>query len=142
MNLTSLADLPGRLQHPQVRDLAWTILSPALLEQAPWQQRHPLAASCWNGNPGLLADWLLLLDADAALLEAWLARRSVRRLGLYYEQLWQFVLAQTPDIQLLATNLPIRDGGQTLGELDLLFRDREGVHHLELAVKFYLGPQP
>jgi hypothetical protein len=44
-------------------------------------------------------------------------------------------------VELLAANLPIRQAGHTLGELDMLLRDRDGVHHLELAIKLYLGPQ-
>lgn len=134
-----LADLLLRLRQPNVRDLAWTLLSPPLLAGAGGRQRHPLAASRWLATPDLLADWLLRLDAQPAALLAWLANRSIRRLGLYYESLWQFALGQAPDVVLLAANLPIRQAGQTLGELDLLVRDAEGVHHLELAVKFYLG---
>ncbi|WP_313055199.1 DUF1853 family protein [Pseudomonas lopnurensis] len=139
MNLPDLADLLPRLQHPQVRDLAWTILSPPLLGEAPCRQRHPLAASRWSREPGLLADWLLRQDTDVSVLESWLGRSSIRRLGLYYERLWQFALSEAPDIRLLAANLPIRQAGHTLGELDLLLHDPEGVQHLELAVKFYLG---
>lgn len=139
MNLPDLAELLPRLQHPQVRDLAWTILAPPLLREAPCTQRHPLAASRWGREPGLLADWLLRQDAAPSLLESWLGRSSIRRLGLYYERLWQFILSEAPDIQLLAANLPIRQAGHTLGELDLLLHDPEGVQHLELAVKFYLG---
>lgn len=142
MNLCSLADLPNRLQHPQVRDLAWTVLSPPLLSEAPQCQRHPLSASRWNSEPGLLGDWLLRQDSEPSILEAWLSLHSIRRLGLYYERLWQYALSQAPDIQLLAANLPIRQNGSTLGELDLLFCDDQGVHHLELAVKFYLGLGP
>jgi len=139
MNLPCLGDLLPSLQHPAVRDLAWALLSPPLLSEAPAPQRHPLTASRWAEQPDELADWLRLLDTQPGVLDAWLAQRSVRRLGLYYERLWQFALCQAPDINLLVANLPIRQGGHTLGELDLLLRDREGVHHLELAVKFYLG---
>ena len=139
MTYPSLTVLLKELSHPQVRDLAWTLLSPPLLRDAPAHQRHPLSASRWSERPDELADWLRLLDQQPAILEAWLAQRSIRRLGLYYERLWQFALCQAPDVELLVANLPIRQGGQTLGELDLLLRDREGVHHLELAVKFYLG---
>lgn len=139
MNLYCLADLPARLTHPQVRDLAWALLSPPLLCDAPWPQRHPLAASRWNRHPGELADWLLQQDRHAPVLQAWLAQASIRRLGLYYERLWQYALHHAPDVQLLVANLPIRRQGRTLGELDLLLRDADGVHHVELAVKFYLG---
>ncbi len=139
MSIPSLYDLPARLLDPQVRDLAWAIVSPPLLDGGPWAQRHPLAASRWLAQPELLADWLLRQDDDPSALHGWLASRSIRRLGLYYERLWQFALCQVPDVELLAANLPIRQAGHTLGELDLLLRDAEGVHHLELAVKFYLG---
>ncbi|MBS7662973.1 DUF1853 family protein [Pseudomonas lalucatii] len=136
----SLADLPQRLHQPAVRDLAWVLLSPPLLSRTPWPQRHPLSASHWRHTPGALADWLLRLDRDSLALTAWLEQGSVRRLGLYYERLWQFALQAAPGIELLAANLPIRQNGHTLGELDLLLRDDEGEHHLELAVKLYLGP--
>ena len=139
MSLPPLADLLPRLVHPQVRDLAWVLLSPPLLSDTPSAQRHPLTASRWAERPGELADWLLLLDTRPIVLQAWLAQHSIRRLGLYYERLWQFALCQAPDIDLLVANLPIRQDGHTLGELDLILRDAEGVHHLELAVKFYLG---
>ncbi|MGE8496027.1 MAG: DUF1853 family protein [Pseudomonas sp.] len=137
----SLSDLPQRLRQPVVRDLAWVLLSPPLLCRTPWPQRHPLTASSWNRAPGALADWLLHQDQDSSALLAWLAQSSVRRLGLYYERLWQFALRAAPGIELLAANLPIRQGGHTLGELDLLLRDEEGTHHLELAIKLYLGPE-
>ena len=136
----SLQDLPRHLRQPAVRDLAWALLSPPLLEQAPWPQRHPLSASDWREHPEHLRDWLLALDRDPTPLLDWLARLSSRRLGLYYERLWQFALQQAPGVELLAANLPIRRGSHTLGELDILLRDREGVHHLELAIKLYLGP--
>ncbi|SDH38914.1 hypothetical protein SAMN05216588_104223 [Pseudomonas flavescens] len=135
----ALADLPQRLQHPVARDLAWVLLSPPLLARSPCPQRHPLSASPWARQPGRLAAWLQRQDQAPQALHAWLAQRSVRRLGLYYERLWQFALQAAPGIEVLAANLPIREAGHTLGELDLLLRDDSGVHHLELAIKLYLG---
>ncbi|MNH08925.1 hypothetical protein D3C79_683650 [compost metagenome] len=137
----SLTDLPCQLHQPQVRDLAWVILAPPMLRDTPWPQRHPLAASRWVAEPEQLRQWLLEQDRDSHALLHWLAQASTRRLGLYYERLWQFVLQHAPGVTLLAANLPIRNGGHTLGELDLLLRDSDGVHHLELAIKLYLGPQ-
>ncbi len=135
-----LHTLPRRLRQPAVRDLAWALLSPPLLVNAPWPQRHPLSGSGWVADPGALQAWLVQLDGDPAPLLDWLARSASHRLGVYYERLWQFALQQAPGVELLAANLPIRQGGHTLGELDMLLRDHEGVHHLELAIKFYLGP--
>ena len=135
-----LSDLPRQLQRPHVRDLAWAILSPPLLDDPPCPQRHPLAASAWAADPQRLAHWLRALDRDEHALRDWLARLTSRRLGLYYESLWQFALSHAPGVELLAANLAIREGGHTLGELDILLRDCQGVHHLELAIKLYLGP--
>ncbi|MBC3951859.1 DUF1853 family protein [Pseudomonas folii] len=137
----SLTHLPRQLRTPQVRDLAWVILAPPMLGETPWPQRHPLTASDWVQQPQLLADFLFRLDQDSSALLHWLALGATRRLGLYYERLWQFAVAQAPGVEMIAANLPIRLGGQTLGELDMLLRDADGVHHVELAIKLYLGPQ-
>ncbi|MPQ66501.1 MULTISPECIES: DUF1853 family protein [unclassified Pseudomonas] len=136
-----LLNLPRQLRHPEVRDLAWVILAPPMLADTPWPQRHPLAGSDWVQAPDLLERWLHRLDRNPVELQGWLVRGATRRLGLYYERLWQFAVQQAPGIELIGANLPIRREGHTLGELDLLLRDRDGVHHLELAIKLYLGPQ-
>ena len=137
----TLKDLPRQLRTPQVRDLAWVILAPPMLGQTPWPQRHPLTASDWVTKPQQLADFLFRLDQDSSNLDQWLALSATRRLGLYYERLWQFAAHHAPGVEMLAANLQIRVEGQTLGELDMLTRDAEGVHHVELAIKLYLGPQ-
>lgn len=139
MPFAELHGLFQTLRQPVVRDLAWVVLSPPLLSNPPCPQRHPLSASQWWHQPGLLGDWLERQDQDSSALQTWLAQSSVRRLGLYYERLWQFILHAAPDVEVLAANLPIRQEGHTLGELDLLLRDEQGVHHLELAIKLYLG---
>lgn len=137
----SLVDLPQHLRQPEVRDLAWVLLSPPMLACAGWPQRHPLTASDWTAMPHRLADFLCALDRDSQPLRHWLAQSSTRRLGVYYERLWQFAVLHAPGIELLGANLPIRQGNNTLGELDMLLRDSEGVHHIELAIKLYLGPR-
>lgn len=136
----NLEELLQHLRQPQVRDLAWVLLAPPLLRDGHLPLRHPLAASVWRAEPQRLVDWLLRQEAEPTALLAHLAGGS-SRLGRYYERLWQFALGAAPDVELLAANLPVRQGGHTLGELDLLLRDGEGVHHLELAIKLYLGPE-
>lgn len=136
-----LDDLPRRLRHPAVRDLAWALLSPPLLDRVDGETpRHPLRASSWAAQRGQLETWLHDLERRPQALLERLPAVNGNRLGRYYEQLWQFALQAAPDIRLLAANLTIRDHGRTLGELDLLLDDDEGLQHIELAVKFYLGP--
>uniref|UniRef100_A4XWI4 DUF1853 family protein n=1 Tax=Ectopseudomonas mendocina (strain ymp) TaxID=399739 RepID=A4XWI4_ECTM1 len=139
-NLDPLPELLRALRTPAVRDLAWVLLSPPLLGETARPQRHPLQASRWRQQPGLLGQWLERQDQAPDALHGWLAQKPARRLGLYYERLWQFALLAAPDVEIVTANLPIRHNGQTLGELDLLLRDAEGEHHVELAVKLYLGP--
>ncbi|MBB4863633.1 hypothetical protein HNP46_002485 [Pseudomonas nitritireducens] len=135
-----LEELLIGLRQPQVRDLAWTLLSPPLLQPGSPALRHPLAASRWHSQPARLADWLRAQEQSPDELLEQLQAAPHQRLGRYYERLWQYALERAPDLRLLAANLPVRDNGQTLGELDLLLQDDEGLHHLELAIKLYLGP--
>ena len=137
----TLTALPRQIRTPAVRDLAWAILSPPMLAVTAWPQRHPLSGSDWVRHPQALEDFLRRLDHDSSVLNDWLSRTSTRRLGLYYERLWQFAIQHAPGVEMIAANLPIRVAGHTLGELDMLLRDGDGVHHVELAIKFYLGPQ-
>ena len=135
----SLTALPLELLNDKVRDLAWVILSPPLLAVTEWPQRHPLSGSDWVQASHVLEAFLRALDRDSSRLDHWLAQHSVRRLGLYYERLWHFAIEHAPGVELLAANLPIRVAGRTLGELDMLVRDGDGIHHIELAIKLYLG---
>lgn len=137
-----LAELLAELRQPQVRDLAWTLLAEPMLAAAALPLRHPLAGSRWLREPQRLHAWLLDLERAPQALHAWLQAAPQQRLGRYYERLWQFALERAPDLRLLGANLAVRDGGHTLGELDLLLEDDEGLHHLELAIKLYLGPAP
>jgi hypothetical protein len=117
-----LLQLPHQLRHPEVRDLAWVILAPPMLDVTPWPQRHPLAGSDWVQAPQQLELWLRQLDRDSYDLLHWLAQARTRRLGLYYERLWQYAVRHAPGIELIAANMPIRREGHTLGELDMLLR--------------------
>jgi len=135
----SLSELPRQLQQDAVRELAWTLLATPLLDAPAASVRHPLTASDWAARPERLADWLLQLDRQPQPLLDWLARQPIHRLGHHYERLWQFAALAAPGVELLGHNLAVREGNRTLGELDLLLRDAEGIQPIELAVKFYLG---
>ena len=86
-------------------------------------------------------DWLDELDRSPSALTAWLERSPIRRLGLYFEALWQYFLETDPLVDLVAHNLPVRANGRTLGEFDCLYycHERQRHVHLELAVKYFLG---
>jgi hypothetical protein len=85
--------------------------------------------------------WLAELDANPAPLIDALGGKPPKRLGLYFEALWQFFLQQDPHTELIAHNLAVHDNGRTLGEFDCLYYDhaRQQAVHLELAVKYFLG---
>lgn len=127
------------LHTPAVRDLAWACFTPPLLHSAELACRERLANADLPLTPAR-CDWLQSLDRQPKALLQHLQKLHNQRLGLYFEALWQFFLQQDPEVELLAHNLPVRDGGRTVGEFDCLYfcHRRQRPIHLELAVKFYL----
>lgn len=77
------------------------------------------------------------------LLSSLVNRKGNPLLGIFYETLWQFLLSQLPDSQVIASNLQVKgeknSQSATLGEYDLIYLRRNQCIHRELAVKFYLG---
>jgi hypothetical protein len=132
-------------QCPAVRDLAWAIYSPVLLDAAYY-------AGAFVNNNIIIDDpfcqrlyqqhhaWLSQLDADPQELLAWLAQRRSHRLGYYFEYLIEYWLRHMVGEGFLKTHVPVRRDKQTLGEFDFLFADDSGaLQHWEVAVKFYLA---
>ena len=100
-----------------LRDLEWAVASPPLMRGG---TRHSLVA-------------------DGGCLPNHAARYSGHRVGYYFESLIDHCLRCGDGVEMLASGLQVRDGGRTIGELDFVFRDRQGrVCHWEVAVKFYL----
>ncbi|RFC37259.1 MAG: hypothetical protein DID92_2727743324 [Candidatus Nitrotoga sp. SPKER] len=132
------------LRDPVVRDLAWVIGSPGLLDET------------WPAYAGRVVDdvwcraqfktgfqWLAELDNTPHSLHDFIAQRPTRRLGQYFESLIAFWLAHITDTQIIATNLQVQNEQRTVGEYDFLFCDADGdICHWETAVKFYLQAQP
>ncbi len=128
-------DLPWKTA--AVRDLAWSCFSPCLLRAGALGEDVGSARFSLDAQR---REWLAALDADPTPLLSALGESAGGRLGLYFERLWQFFLAADPALELVAHNLPVRAGGRTLGEYDVIYychRRRRHVH-LELALKFYL----
>jgi hypothetical protein len=110
-----------------LRDLAWAVNSPSLIREE--------IAECDTRS--------IRLDpasVDILHLHESFAGHDERRVGRYFERLIAYWLRHVRGLEVIAQTVPVREGGRTLGEIDLVFRDELGrVNHWELAVKFYLG---
>lgn len=60
------------------------------------------------------------------------------RLGKWVEHFAAHQIANHNDLDLITDSLRIRQKKQTLGELDLLFKNKSQLSHLECVYKFYL----
>ena len=136
--------LINKLRDPTVRDLAWVIGSPGLLDASHPAYHRQVVDDAWcSAQLQASAAWLAALDLAPLPLHNYIAARPTRRLGHYFEALIKFWLTHMPDTQLIATNLQVQDEQRTLGEYDFLFRDNSAaVCHWEAAVKFYLQQEP
>ncbi len=143
--MVGMSDDALRWQHwsvPAVRDLAWAIASPPLLNPRSPGVRWLNAAWCERAFRASY-DWLAALDQNPEPLLSALAQRSDPRLGSYFEALLAFWLTweDNPLYRLIGRNLAVRSKNLTLGELDFLVEERQSgeLQHWEVAVKFYLG---
>ena len=127
------------LTNSHVRNLAWVIDAPSLLNRD-----YPE----WTGKVAQLpcvlsyaecADWLLEIDANPQPLIAFLALHAHTRLGHYAENLLAFYFLK---IGILRAHGVQVKAGQTIGEFDFLLQTPNGLIHLEFACKFYLFIDP
>lgn len=140
--MSELTKIP--YQHPAVRDLAWVMVSPSLLQAAPDGQAIVKDNWC-QGVYATHADHLHALDENPVpLLEA-LSKSKSHRLGIYFEWLLRYWLEEILQVQQLGHNVPVfqiqKSGGKrTLGEFDFLFRAgvSQPLQQWEATVKFYL----
>ncbi|WP_025899525.1 DUF1853 family protein [Sneathiella glossodoripedis] len=111
-----------------VEDLHWVIKSPFLTRNLPEPdfRNH-------KGTNQLLKR----LEENPEIILDDLALMKRHNLGSYFETLVSFWLKNLPDVQIIAQNRQIRNEGNTIGELDLVFLFNDVYYHWELAVKFY-----
>lgn len=145
----------SRLEHPQVRDLAWVMAAPSLIDPDSFAGRARIVDDDWSkAELARRMPELLELDRDTeavATLEATLAPAiAKRRLGVYCEALLEEWMRRFWRPERTAHHLAVRSRGpggpSTIGEFDFLFAggvelSRIGLHcpqHWEAAVKFYL----
>lgn len=118
------------------RNLLWALATPDIAPEfpLPWlpEQRRRQLHQFFSASETITR----LQPKLAANLQT----LNSHRLGVYFEQLWDFAFTHHPDYILLARNLAVRSQGQTLGELDFVVRylPDNAVEHWEVAVKFYL----
>ena len=127
--------------HPAVRDLAWVIGSPSMIDaESPEFAGHAVCDGWREEHFQRFLPHLMTLASDPTPLAAWLHSRSTQRLGRYFESLVSYWLSHAPGLVDVRESLQVKRGKMTLGEFDFLFFDQvldENVH-LEVAVKFYL----
>lgn len=107
-------------------DLIWAINSPSLIRSS-------------AGN--VTSNWPVCgeSDFDSAALQAWCEARRQYRVGRYFENLVHFYLQSVRGFEIVEQGIQIEEDGRTVGELDFLYRDQDGVLcHCETAVKFFL----
>jgi hypothetical protein len=117
-----------------IDDLRWLLTSPSLI--APGHLPDGVA----DGNAALGEVWWQSLDHEA--LRQTLAHQHPTapfRVGRYAESLMQAALSHLPAHTLLASQLPVRLDGVSLGEYDFLLRAPDALLHIELAVKIYIA---
>ncbi|MGQ9426998.1 DUF1853 family protein [Gilvimarinus sp. F26214L] len=119
---------------PAIRHLAWICHAPQLLT-APGQ--FTPAEFLPEDAEDRLKNW----DRQPSTAPALLGADPPRRLGLYFEILYRCLLEDLLGWPVIAHNVPVRDAGRTLGELDFIVRNPHTglTEHHEIAVKFYLG---
>lgn len=126
----------GHLRDRHVRDLAWLLDSPNLLDSGAPQWQGKIAHLKTDVVDGV-ADWLATVDGSPGEMHAMLDIGPFTRLGRYAEKLLAFHFRHRGTLS--AHGMQVRaDKGETIGEFDFLLRDGAGLVHWELATKFYL----
>lgn len=120
--------------NPAVRHLHWMCHAPQLLDSDLTLDLAPYL-------PPTVEATLRTWDAAPEHGPALLTSPAPRRLGLYFEALYECLLRDLLGWRVLARNVPVRHGGTTLGELDFVVQNpaSAAIEHHEIAVKFYLG---
>ncbi len=122
------------LEHAPVRHLLWLATAPQLIDTPARLEQASYLPPGWQDR---LVQW----DRHPETAPARLLGPHKRRLGLYFEELYEVFLSELLGWQLLLRNQQIQSAGRTLGELDFVVRNPHTgrAEHHEIAIKFYLG---
>ena len=121
-------------QNQSVRDLAWVISSPCVIEYSATPNPEFFTNEYLNFLPILKQ-----LDKQPQELLEFLSKSKRAALGNYFEDLIEFWLQRRANTKILARNLQVIENKQTLGECDFIVEMDGKVTHIEVAIKYYLG---
>jgi len=121
-----------------VRDLAWVIGSPPILKNS---NQLFLEQEFFENEYKKFVSHLNELDKNPQQLIEHINNGNTHLLGKYFESLVEYWLKLSPGKKLLAHNLQVFKGRNTVGEYDFIYRDNKNnkVYHLECAGKFYIA---
>lgn len=128
--------LMEELNHPLVRDLAWVIGSPPILES--YKGIKVLNSMVFEQYLLDAANGLRVLDQHPQPLVDFIGRQP-RKLGKYHELLIQFWLENARKLELIGCELQVHDDAKTIGEFDFIVKQNQEYEHWEAAVKFYMA---
>ncbi|MDP4546811.1 DUF1853 family protein [Marinobacter sp. MDS2] len=134
MNTTSEPLSLHRFKTPAVRHLAWLCEAPQLVAS-------PISFRPFEFLPPNYLATLIHWDRHPKDAPARFLAPMEKRLGHYFERLYEVMLSDLMGWEVVLKNQQIRTEKQTLGELDFLLRNPvsgEFEHH-EIAIKYYLG---
>lgn len=137
-----------KYRHPIVRQLAFCIASPNIIQTVPQAllvhhhfELHD--TQFWQQQFIAFKTRLDELDHNPTPLITFLQQLKSTRLGLRFEYLFWFWLQDeaNPDYQLIQHSIQIIEGKHTRGEIDFLVLNRrtQQIEHWEVALKYYLG---
>lgn len=135
-------------QHPMVRQLAFSIASPNILNTLPPELSilHKFdfhTSALWQLHYEKYKSRLEMLDRQPEELIHFVQQLKSTRLGLRFEMfIWFWLLDSAYHCyELIGHSIQIIDGPKTLGEMDfvILNKDTQEIEHWEIALKYYLG---
>jgi hypothetical protein len=124
-------------KHKVVRDLAWSIQSPCLINDDLCVERDLL-----NKEYLHFRQHLINLDENSNPLIQYLKSKNTHRLGHYFEQLICYWIELSERFEKVESNIQITDKKKiTQGEVDLIVYDKEQgkYQQWELAIKYFLA---
>ncbi len=131
-----------KFRHQIVRDLAWVIFSPVLLDIPPNGIFRFADNSFLTSGSSNVKRFLEELDENPQRLTGFIANQNSRLIGKYFENLVKFwLLFGIHSYELIASNLQVNSRGRTIGEFDFILRDNTNGKfiHLEVAGKFFMA---